>query len=160
VSCWSGGGALNLAWSCSVNPWRRCGKFDEALQTIDVSIALAERNGDLFMMPELLRIKADILARAPRSHLIQAEKYFLKSLQLAASQAALAWELRTTISLARFWLRQGRIQGARDKLALVIDRFSEGFERADLKAARLLLFEMVQAADHTPYKTLSGVSRI
>jgi predicted ATPase len=96
----------------------------------------------------------------PQAHLAQAEEYFLKSLQLAASQAALAWELRTTTSLARFWLRKGRIHGARDKLALVIDRFSEGFESADLKAARLLLSELVQSADHTPHKTLSRVSRI
>jgi predicted ATPase len=111
-------------------------------------------------MPELLRIKADILARAPRAHLIQAEEYFLKSLQLAASQAALAWELRTTTSLARFWLRQDRIHEARDKLAPVIDRFSEGFESAALKAARLLLSELVQSADQTPNKAFRRISRI
>jgi len=146
--------------SATAEGFAMTGKLNEALQTIDESIALTERNGDLFMMPELLRIKADILARMPQVHLAQAEEYFLKSLQLAASQAALAWELRTTTSLARFWLRQGRIHGARDKLALVIDRFSEGFESADLKAARLLLSELVQSADHTPHKTLSRVSRI
>ena len=46
------------------------GRSEEALAGIDQAIALVERNGDLFMMPELLRIKAVILMTywTPISH--------------------------------------------------------------------------------------------
>ena len=44
-------------------------------------------------------------------------------------------------SLARLRRDQGRIKEARELLAPVYDRFTEGFETADLKAARALLDE-------------------
>jgi predicted ATPase len=53
-----------------------------------------------------------------------------------ARLGALSWELRTATSLARLQHDQGRIAEARDLLQSVYDRFSEGFETADLKAAK------------------------
>jgi hypothetical protein len=47
--------------------------------------------------------------------------------------------LRAATSLARLWHDQNHTQAAREILAAVYDRFTEGFETADLKAARLLL---------------------
>jgi predicted ATPase len=51
----------------------------------------------------------------------------------------LSWELRAATSLARLWLEQNRTKAAREILAAVYDRFTEGFETADLRAAKLLL---------------------
>jgi predicted ATPase len=51
----------------------------------------------------------------------------------------LSWELRSATSLARLWRDQNRAKAAREILAPVYDRFTEGFETADLKAAKLLL---------------------
>jgi predicted ATPase len=51
----------------------------------------------------------------------------------------LSWELRAAASLARLWRDQSRTQAAREILAAVYERFTEGFETADLKAAKLLL---------------------
>jgi predicted ATPase len=68
-----------------------------------------------------------------------AEKHFLDSLDWARRQGALSWELRTSTSLARLQQGQGRIAEARTLLQSVYDRFSEGFETADLKTAKACL---------------------
>lgn len=119
------------------------GRYDQALETIDQTTALVVSNGDLFTMPELLRIKGDLLASAPRPRLIQAEDYFVRSLELAGQQSALAWELRAATNLALCWSEQGHFDKARDVLARVYSRFTEGFESSDLKAAKRLLDELV-----------------
>ena len=51
----------------------------------------------------------------------------------------MSWELRAATSLARLWRDQIRTKAAREILAPVYDRFSEGFETSDLKSAKLLL---------------------
>jgi tetratricopeptide (TPR) repeat protein len=115
------------------------GRYDEALTTIDDTIALVERNGDLFNMPELLRLKGEFLATLEGSQL--AERFFLDSLELAGQQSALGWELRTATSLAK-WRSSRNGREARATLAETYSRFSEGFDTADLKAAQGLLDEL------------------
>ena len=118
------------------------GRGDEALDTIDEAIALVEHNEDLFGMPELLRIKADILVSAQPPDPVRAEGLLIQSLEIARQQSALAWELRTATSLARLWVTQHRFGEARDVLAPVYDRFTEGFDSPGLKTARQLLDEL------------------
>ena len=120
------------------------GHVEEALITIDETIDLVERNGDLFNMPELLRIKGDFLASVADSR--QAEECFLRSIELAGGQSAPSWELRTTTNLARLWLRQDRRDEARKVLVQVYARFSEGFATADLRAAKRLLDDLGRPA--------------
>jgi predicted ATPase len=115
------------------------GDFAEALSTIEEGIARIEANGDLFAMPELLRIKGDILAASPQPDLSGAADCFRRSLDWARRQSAASWELRTAISLARLRLREGQGEDARETLAPVYARFTEGFESGDLVAARALL---------------------
>jgi predicted ATPase len=73
----------------------------------------------------------------------------LESLRLARSQPSLALELRTAMSLARLWRRQGRTEEAERLLAPVYGRFTEGFATADLRAAKRLLKEL-GGADRMP----------
>ena len=54
-------------------------------------------------------------------------------------QSAKSWELRAATSLARLWRDQGQRAQARDLLAPVYDWFTEGFDTADLKDAKVLL---------------------
>ncbi len=120
------------------------GQFAQSRTTIDATIALVERNGDLFMMPELLRIKGDILSVEP--DYAQAEAVLLQSLEMASRQGALSWELRAATSLARLRSRQGRFEAARDALTVVHGRFSEGIKTSDCEAAVLLIRELAGAA--------------
>jgi predicted ATPase/DNA-binding winged helix-turn-helix (wHTH) protein len=112
------------------------GRLDQALLTIDKTIAQLEQHGDLFM-PELQRIRGEILEKTADER--GAEAAFSRSIELADQQSALSWRLRASTSLARLQLRQGRREQARAALAETYARFSEGFDTADLKAAEHLL---------------------
>ena len=88
----------------------------------------------------MLRIKGELilLENAPDAA-AAAEDRFRQALDWARRQGALSWELRAATSLARMWGKQGRTEEARQLLALIYDRFTEGFETADLKAAKRCL---------------------
>ena len=57
-------------------------------------------------------------------------------------QQARSPELRAATSLARLWVEQGKRAEARDLLAPVYGWFTEGFDTADLKGAKVLLDEL------------------
>jgi predicted ATPase/DNA-binding winged helix-turn-helix (wHTH) protein len=115
------------------------GECNEALATIDEAIARVGLNGQLFSLPEFMRIKGEILISAAQPEFSEAESLFRRALDLAGQQLALSWELRAAKSLARLWYGQGRAGEALSVLAPVYARFTEGFESADLTAARRLL---------------------
>lgn len=112
------------------------GRLDQALLTIDKTIAQLKRHGELFM-PELQRIRGEVLEKTADER--GAEEAFCRSIELADQQSALSWRLRASMSLARLQFRQGRREEAREALAETYARFSEGFDTADLKAAERLL---------------------
>lgn len=87
-----------------------------------------------------MRVKGELILRegTPQAA-TAAEEHFLRSLDCARGQDALSWELRTATSLGRLRQDQGRIAEARGLLQPVYDRFSEGFETADLKTAKAYL---------------------
>ena len=74
-----------------------------------------------------------------------AEDHFRQALDLAHRQGALSWELRAATSLARLRRDQGRSADALALLEPVYNRFTEGFETADLKSAKTLLDTLRQA---------------
>jgi predicted ATPase/DNA-binding winged helix-turn-helix (wHTH) protein len=119
---------------------RKTGQFEEALFTINGAIARATNSGVEFDLSELLRIKSQILvARHDRE---SAKNCLIEAIAVARAQSALAWELRSTMALARMLCEDGQRDQARDTLALVYDRFTEGFDTADLKLARALLEDL------------------
>ncbi|MBV7556278.1 helix-turn-helix transcriptional regulator [Pseudomonas sp. PDM28] len=92
---------------------------------------------------EILRARAEtLLATECPANAAMAETVLLKALDVAKTQGALAWELRSATSLAQLWQRQGRHQRAHALLAPVYQRFTEGFATPDLKAVRHLLGEL------------------
>jgi len=66
----------------------------------------------------------------------------MQSLAYARLQGAKGWELRTTTTLARARMMQGRETEARHLLAAMYEQFTEGFATHDLDAARQLLREL------------------
>ena len=53
-----------------------------------------------------------------------------------------SWALRAAMSLARLARHQGNVQQARELLAPVYGRFTEGFDTRDLKEAKALLRDL------------------
>jgi predicted ATPase len=115
----------------------------EGLAAIDEALERAERTEERWYLPELFRLRGELLLRAGGSGAAAlASECFARSLEWAQKQKALSWELRCATSLARLWRDQGRSEAARELLAPVYDRFTEGFATADLRAAKSLLDEL------------------
>jgi predicted ATPase len=114
------------------------GQIADGLAAIDQGIGRCERTEGRWPIAEFLRVKGELLLlqSAPAA---TAEDHFWQALDWARRQGALSWELRAATSLARLLRDQGRSADALALLQPVYDRFTEGFETADLKAAKALL---------------------
>jgi predicted ATPase/DNA-binding winged helix-turn-helix (wHTH) protein len=116
------------------------GQFTGALATIDRALARANRGGERWFVAELLRNKGELLLHEAGDHSISAaERCFSEALEVAREQDALSWELRSALSFARLRLRQDREDDARQLLAPVYSKFTEGFETPDLRSASAML---------------------
>jgi predicted ATPase len=73
-----------------------------------------------------------------------AEADFRESIALAQKMSAKAWELRSTMSLARMLNQQGKRDEARTMLSEIYGWFTEGFDTADMKDAKALLEELAE----------------
>jgi predicted ATPase len=73
--------------------------------------------------------------------MLAAESRYQTALHYARDQGALAWELRTVISLAQLWMEQGRRDEAAAAVAAICKKFSEGIETADVRRAHALLLQ-------------------
>jgi predicted ATPase len=118
----------------------RAGQVAEGFEAIDEALARSERNEDRWCVAELLRIKgALLLLQGGSGAAAAAEDHYQQGLDWARRQGALSWELRCATSLARLWRDQNRSTEAIALLAPIYNRFTEGFETADLKAATALI---------------------
>jgi len=118
----------------------RDGQAAEGLSIIDEALARSDRHEERWCVAELLRVKGELILREGTAQAATAaEEHFLRSLDWARRQGALSWELRTSTSLASLQQDQGRTVEARSLLQSVYDRFSEGFDTADLKTAKAYL---------------------
>jgi tetratricopeptide (TPR) repeat protein len=115
------------------------GRLAESLTLIDRTIQLVETNGDIVYLPELLRVKGDLLLSGPQPSEDDAEICLTRSLEWSRRQGARAWELRAATDLAALRVAQGRSDCARALLQPVLQRFVEGFDTDDLIKARQLL---------------------
>ncbi|MGO7778224.1 hypothetical protein ACC741_37385, partial [Rhizobium johnstonii] len=93
-------------------------------------IGSSEEKDELWYITELYRLNGDIFFQRGDGYI--AERFYLQSIELARQQDALSLELRGVMSLARSSRGRGDRIGARELLAAVYDRFSEGFDTADL----------------------------
>ena len=116
------------------------GQVAQALATIDEALTKSERDDERWWIAELLRIKAELVLLAGGPGAARAaEELFRQALEWARGQGALSMELRGAIGLARLWQAQGRSGEAGELLAPIHGRFTEGFDTADLQAAKTLL---------------------
>jgi predicted ATPase len=89
---------------------------------------------------EFLRVKGELLLLQGASAAgAAAEDHFRRAIDWVRRQGALSFERRAATSLARLLRNQGRSADATALLQPVYDRFTEGFDTADLKTAKALL---------------------
>ncbi|MBF0278656.1 MAG: AAA family ATPase [SAR324 cluster bacterium] len=127
------------------------GKIEEGLKLLDELFAVVEAKNEHYYEAELFRLKGEFLWARARSEKtrgassISSENYeaiescFSDSLEIAKTQGAKSFELRTAISLERLLRGRDQNRGKNNCLGEVFSFFSEGFETKDLKAAKALL---------------------
>lgn len=116
------------------------GQIAEGLVAIDEALVRSERNEERWCIAELLRVKGELVLLEDAPNAAEAaEGHFRQGLDWARKQGALSWELRCATSVAQLWQEQGQTNDARELLAAIYGRFTEGFETADLKTAEALL---------------------
>jgi predicted ATPase len=116
------------------------GQLPEARTTLDQALMRADSDGEEWCIPDLLCTKGELaLQESARSFANEAEDCFNRALATARQQGALLWQLQSALHLARLRVGYGRPDDARQILAPVYRQFVEGFETADLRAAKMLL---------------------
>jgi class 3 adenylate cyclase/tetratricopeptide (TPR) repeat protein len=126
--------------------WRQA---EEGLGVLSEALALvAGKTGDLFYEAELYRLKGELMLQQPGVQGIpssvenEAERCFLRAIDIARQQQAKSLELRAITSLAR--LLTIRRDEARAVLADIYNWFTEGFELLDLKEAQTVLDDLIR----------------
>src|SRR5205823_211927 len=121
--------------------YRCAGQSEAGLAVVAEALAQVADTDERWWEAELYRLKGALLLAQDdaRSKWAEAEECFHQALIVARHQQAKSLELRAAMSLSRLWQRQGKRAEARQVLADVYQWFTEGFETADLKAARVLL---------------------
>jgi len=114
------------------------GRVDESLATVEE--ALRTNPAELVWRPEVIRIRGELRRRLGQTN--GAEADFRTAIALAQGIGAKAWELRAATSLAQLLRKHGDAAVARELLAPLYARFTEGFDTADLKDAKALLEEI------------------
>jgi class 3 adenylate cyclase/tetratricopeptide (TPR) repeat protein len=118
------------------------GSLDEALSLLEDHIAAVSDTGELCFAAELHRRRGQLLLKGTVPDFAGAEAEFLLAVDIARGQSAKLWELRAAVSLARLRRDQDRNTDAHHLLTPIYAWFTEGFDCADLKAAKLLLEEL------------------
>jgi len=118
----------------------QAGRIAEGLALLETGIEEFEPS---CFTPEVLRLKGELsLLQGMPGAAGSAEAHFRQALDGARERGTLSWELRAATSLARLLRSQGRRADASTCLQPVYDHFSEGFDTADLIAAKQLLDEL------------------
>lgn len=123
------------------------GQVEAASSHLDEALALVSANELRVWEAEIHRLRGEARLASGPGDLAAAEAGFLEALAVARRQAARGHELRAAMSLARFWRSTGRPAEAGDLLAEAYGWFTEGFDTADLTAARALLEELGRPAE-------------
>jgi predicted ATPase len=103
------------------------------------ALALVDKTGERWWEAELYRLKGELLLALSKENQAEVEACFRQAIDIAHHQSAKSLELRAVMSLSRLWQKQGKQEEARQMLAEVYGWFTEGFDTADLKEAKLLL---------------------
>ncbi len=115
------------------------GQPEAGRQVLAEAWADMERRGERFYEAALYRLDGDLLLMQDDTQDQEAETLFRRAIDVARRQHAKAWELRAAMSLSRLWQRHDKPDEARQLLAEIYDRFTEGFDTADLQEAKALL---------------------
>jgi class 3 adenylate cyclase/predicted ATPase len=134
--------ALPHCLTLLADAYGNAGDTKRALEALDEAEAIVEQYNHQSFAAELYRKRGQLMLAKSKQDEVQAERHFLRAIEIARSQEAKTLELRAGTSLARLWRDQGKISEPRDLIQPIFDWFNEGFDTPDLKDAKVLLDEL------------------
>ncbi len=141
MDSYGSGAGQHLLLALQADAQLAIGKPEEALASVAAGLKAVEKTGGAPLEAELYRLRGEALL-AGAGTMSEAEAAIQQGIDVARRQNAKSWELRAATSLARLRRQQGRPQEAAALLAPILGWFTEGFDTADLQAARTLLDEL------------------
>lgn len=117
----------------------RQGDLEGGLAAIDEALAICRDTGQVVGIPEILRIKGNVIRFQSPDRWEHASDLYREAIELAQRDYALGWELRAATSLVKLTRRHGGDTAAEAGLAAALNRFTEGFGTGDVQRARALL---------------------
>jgi predicted ATPase len=118
------------------------GRLDDGLTALREALDAANQNEERKYEADMHRLKGELLLKQMDYNTAEAQSCFQRAIEIARNQSDKSYELRATMSLARLLRDTGRRDEARMMLADIYNWFTEGFDTADLKDARVLLDEL------------------
>jgi hypothetical protein len=128
------------ALSLAIAGCAKAGRRAEGLKLLEDAFAATRPNNECQYEAELHRLHAELLGSGPA-----AEEACRRAIAVARAQSARSLELRAATSLARLLAGRGAGDEAHALLTEALAEFTEGFDTADLRTARLTL-ETIGAA--------------
>ena len=143
----------------------KTGRAEEGLTVVTEALAAAHKNGQQLWEAWLYRLRGELMlqqskVQSPKSKIdiphsafrfgldlplamhSEAEACFRQAIDLTRRQSAKSLELRAVMNLSRLWHQQGKTKEAQRLLAETYGWFTEGFDTADLREAKVLLEEL------------------
>jgi class 3 adenylate cyclase/tetratricopeptide (TPR) repeat protein len=120
----------------------QAGALDAAFASFDAALTVCP--DEATYRPYTLICRGELSARLDRTD--QAMADFEEAVAVSRAIHGLGYELRATVGLARLLQARGEIREARDRLAPLYARFTEGFDTRDLREAKGLLDALTATA--------------
>jgi len=124
-----------------IEMYLKTGRTDQASRLLGETLETVHQTLHRMQHAELYRLKGELQLKTAGNE-AEAETCFRQAIEIAQRQSAKWWELRATASLACVFAQQGRRDEAHTMLAKIYNWFSEGFDTADLKDAKVLLDQL------------------
>lgn len=123
----------------------KAGELERAKARLAEALARAEENEEGWFLAELWRISGTfvLLANGPDAPQ-EAERHFIKALNLAREQAAVFWEIKAAMALARLWQTKGRTTEAEALLSPLLLRCGNRDDHAVMRELAALAQEMAR----------------
>ena len=132
----------------------RTGDARGGLALLKEAEAAVEHTRERYWEAEIHRLRGQLLQATSEPAAPEvarsAEACYRRALDVARRQGARSLELRAAVSLARLWQAEGRQGEARELLAPIYERFSEGLDTPDLREPAALLAELGAPFRHEP----------
>jgi class 3 adenylate cyclase/predicted ATPase len=129
-------------FSLLTEAYEKIGQPEEGLTVLVEALAMVDNTGQRYWEAELHRRRGELLLMQQRHKESDAEACFRKALDIAHHQQAKSLELRAAMSLSRLWQQRGKQKEAHQLLTEIYGWFTEGFDTADLKDAKILIEEL------------------